>query len=65
MWTEARILASFEGWLPETFAIEAEFRSPLRIPGRARLWSGRREEGWRFRLGSPDGERTHALGSIS
>ena len=65
MWTKARILASFEGRVPDVFSIETEFRSPLRIPGRARLWSGRRDRGWAFRLESPDGERAHALGSIS
>jgi acyl dehydratase len=64
MWMKARCLAAFEGWVPETFAIEADFKSPLRIPGRARLWSARRDGGWSFRLASPDGERAHVLGSI-
>jgi acyl dehydratase len=65
MWTKARCLAAFDGWLPPAFTIETEFKSPLRIPGKARLWSGRRGGGWAFRVESPDGERTHAVGSIS
>ena len=59
-----RCLASFEGRVPETLTVEAEFKSPLRIPGRATLRSGRREGGWAFRLESPDGERAHLIGSV-
>jgi acyl dehydratase len=65
MWTKARCLAAFEGRVPETFAIEADFKSPLRIPGRARLRSGRRDNAWVFRLESPDGEHTHLVGTLA
>jgi acyl dehydratase len=65
MWTKARSLAAFDGRLPGTYAIEAEFRSPLRIPGRARLRSGRTDGGWAFRVEGPDGERVHLTGSLS
>lgn len=65
MWTKARCLAAFEGRTPAELTVDAEFRSPLRIPGRARFLSGRREDGWAFRVGAPDGERVHLLGSIS
>ena len=65
MWTKARCLAAFEGRLGESFAIDAEFRSPLRIPGRARFLSGHRNGGWAFRVEAPDGDRTHLVGSIS
>ncbi|MFL5782950.1 MAG: MaoC family dehydratase [Thermoleophilaceae bacterium] len=65
MWTKARCLAAFDGRVPATYAIEAEFRSPLRIPGRARLRSGRDGDGWAFRVESPDGERVHLTGSLS
>ena len=64
MWTKARCLASFEGRVPETPTVGAAFKSPLRIPGRAMLLSGRRDGGWAFRLESPDGERTHLIGSL-
>jgi len=64
MWTKARCLASFEGRTPETFTVEAAFKSPLRIPGKATLRSGRRDGGWAFRLESPDGERAHLIGSL-
>jgi hypothetical protein len=65
MWTKARCLAAFEGRIPDAFVIEAEFKSPLLIPGRARFLSGQRGDGWRFRVESPDGERKHVIGSIS
>ena len=65
MWTTAHCVAAFEGWLPEVLEIATEFRSPLRIPGRARLRSGRTESGWAIRVESPDGERAYVVGEIS
>jgi len=65
MWTKARCLAAFEGRTGKRCAIEAEFKSPLRIPGRVHFRSGRRGEEWRFRVEAPDGERVHLVGSIS
>jgi acyl dehydratase len=65
MWTKARCLAAFEGRTADAFAIEAEFKAPLRIPGRARLLTGRREDGWAFRVEALDGARTHLVGAIS
>jgi acyl dehydratase len=65
MWTKARCLVAFEGRIRETYAIDVEFKAPLRIPGRARFLSGHREDGWRFRVEAPDGDRIHLLGSIS
>jgi hypothetical protein len=65
MWTKAKCLAAFEGRTGETFTIDAEFKAPLRIPGRARLLTGREADGWRFRLESPDGARAHIVGTIT
>jgi acyl dehydratase len=65
MWTKARCLAAFEGRTGETYEIDAEFKSPLRIPGRVHFRSGRRGDSWRFRVEAPDGERQHLIGSIS
>ena len=65
MWTKARCLAAFEGRTGETYTIDAEFKAPLRIPGRVHFRSGRRGEEWRFRVEAPDGERVHLVGSIS
>src|SRR3954469_290887 len=50
MWTKARCLAAFEGRTGETYEIDAEFKSPLRIPGRVHFRSGRRGDSWRFRV---------------
>ena len=65
MWTKARCLAAFEGRTPEKFSIEAEFKSPLRIPRRARLLSAHSGDGWRFRVESVDGEHRHLIGAIA
>jgi hypothetical protein len=65
MWTKARCLAAFEGRIGDTYAIEAEFKAPLRIPGRARFLSGRPNGDWSFRVQAPDGARRHVVGFIS
>jgi len=59
MWTLGRTLASVDGRLGPAHTSTAEFRAPLRIPGRARLLSAPREAGWDLALESPDGERRH------
>ena len=65
MWTKARCLAAFDGRAGPRYTVEAEFRSPLLIPGRAHLRSGRSDGGWAFRVESPDGERVHVVGRVS
>jgi acyl dehydratase len=65
MWSKARCLAAFDGRTGETFTIDAQFKAPLRIPGRVRLLTGRSDDAWRFRLESPDGARAHLVGSIA
>jgi acyl dehydratase len=65
MWTKAHAIAAFEGRIPESHVVEVEFRSPLLVPGRARLRTGAREGGWAFTLEDPDGERMHLTGSIA
>jgi acyl dehydratase len=65
MWTKARCLASFEGRLPAAYAIEIEFKAPLRIPGTARFLSAGADGSWSFAVESVDGEHEHASGSIS
>ena len=59
MWTYARALASLDGRLARAHTATAEFRSPLRIPGRARLRTAAREGGWELVLESSDGEHRH------
>ena len=62
MWMKARCLAALEGRLGEALDATVEFRSPLRIPGRARLRLASRDRRFGFALESPDGERTHLVG---
>jgi hypothetical protein len=60
MWMKARCLAALEGRLPESFAVEVEFRRPLGIPGKA----GFAARDGRFALTTPDGEKSHVLGKM-
>jgi len=65
MWMKTRCLAALEGRLRDAYAATAEFRSPLGIPGRARLRLASDDGGWRLALERPDGERIHMTGSIA
>ena len=65
MWTTARSLAAFEGWTPDAFTLETEFKSALRIPGKATLRSRREAGGFGFRVESPDAERAYVLGRLT
>jgi acyl dehydratase len=65
MWMKARCLAAFEGRLPKTFAVEARFTAPLRLPAKARfaeLPAGERE--WQFALWTDASEKPHVVGAI-
>jgi hypothetical protein len=64
MWTLAHALASLEGRLPESTAVQAEFRAPLPIPGRARLLWAIGAEGWEVGVESLDRERRHLEVSV-
>ena len=60
MWMKARCLAALEGRLPESFAVDVEFRRPLGIPGKA----GFAARDGRFALTTPDGEKPHVFGQV-
>ena len=59
MWTLARSLATLDGRLGDRHTAQAEFRAPLRIPGKARLRLGGGDGDRRLALESPDGEHRH------
>jgi acyl dehydratase len=65
MWTYARALASLDGRLAPAHTAAVEFRAPLRIPGRARLRTAPRDDGWGLVLESVDGERRHLELSVT
>ena len=64
MWMKARCLAALEGRLAPEFAVDAEFRSPLRIPGTARLATRARDGGWDFALRPAADGRPHVSGKV-
>lgn len=64
MWMKARCLAALEGGLPDAYEARAEFRRPLRIPGRAQLRVARRGDGFDYALEPPDGDRAHLTGTV-
>ena len=59
MWTYAKALSSLGGRLSERHVSHAQFRAPLRIPGRAKLLTQRSGNGWMLALDSPAGEHRH------
>ena len=65
MWTKARCLAAFDGRLPDAFAIEIEFGSPLRRPATVRFRSARSGDGFAFEVAGRDGEHRHAVGTLT
>ncbi|HSI79164.1 MAG TPA: MaoC/PaaZ C-terminal domain-containing protein [Solirubrobacterales bacterium] len=63
MWSKARCLAALEARLPDAYEAAVEFRSPLRIPTRARFRLGQADRGYRFALEPTSGsERPYLQG---
>ena len=65
MWMKARCLAALEGRLPAAQRVEASFKAPLKIPGKAAFGAEGDDGGWRFALLRPGGDKPHVLGSVA
>jgi acyl dehydratase len=64
MWTKARCLAALEGELPEAFAVDVRFRSPVSIPGSVSFECDRHDHELRFALRNPTHEELHLAGEL-
>ncbi|MCD2188848.1 MaoC/PaaZ C-terminal domain-containing protein [Actinomycetospora soli] len=56
MWSKARVLAALAGRTDEAVTVDAVFRSPLRIPSKAFLYTAATKDGWDAALRSKKGK---------
>ncbi|WP_018333138.1 MaoC/PaaZ C-terminal domain-containing protein [Actinomycetospora chiangmaiensis] len=56
MWSKARVLAALAGRTDEAVTVDAVFRSPLRIPSKAFLYTAATQDGWDAALRSSKGK---------
>ena len=64
MWTHARLLAALEARLPDAYAVEAAFRRPILLPGRAGAWWRPDEDGWRAAVTTADGTKPYLTARV-
>ena len=64
MWTMARILASLAGELPDSYAVEVSFRSPIVLPAAVGFTCRALEEGTELWVHSRDMQCTHLRGCV-
>lgn len=66
MWTQARALACLLPPEPlHAACLETEFKTPLFLPGRAKLWSARFATGARFEVRDAQGVKPHLRGQLT
>jgi acyl dehydratase len=65
MWLVARTLAAFEGRLPASFELTAAFKTPVLLPARVELRSGRPGGDWNFRVCDAETGKPHLAGTIT
>ena len=64
MWTKARCLAALEGRLPAGYAVEVNFRSPVRLPSTVEFSAHREQESWHVSVHDPRSGRGHLTGEV-
>ncbi|KAA9161148.1 hypothetical protein FPZ12_015470 [Amycolatopsis acidicola] len=66
MWTKARVLAAFEGRLPDTYTVDVRFKLPVLLPAKVAFTSWRNTDGgWAFELWNARKPKPHLEGTIS
>ena len=64
MGTVARVLAAFEGRLPDAVAVDVAFRKPILLPGTVTLASEPAHGGWDVAVRGRRGDALHLVGSL-
>ncbi|GGM58039.1 hypothetical protein GCM10012275_31560 [Longimycelium tulufanense] len=64
MWTKAHCLAAFEGRLPASFTVDAQFKTPILLPSKVAFWASREGEGWSFGVHDAKKGKPHLSGSV-
>ncbi|HVV13995.1 MaoC family dehydratase [Amycolatopsis sp.] len=65
MWTKARVLAAFEGRLPDAYTVDVRFKLPVLLPAKVAFTSWRTGDGWAFELWNAKKPKPHLEGTIS
>lgn len=65
MWSKARCLAAIQDGLPETYAVEVEFKRPVLLPGKVAFGSVTDADVTRFTLRRPKDGKSHLDGTVS
>jgi acyl dehydratase len=66
MWSKARCLAALQGHLPEAFAVEVEFKTPIRLPSKVAFVSRSDDGGrWSFALHDARSGKPHLEGTLT
>jgi len=65
MWTKARCLAALQGHLPEVFAVQVDFKLPVRLPAKVAFASWIEDGGRRFALHDARSGKPHLYGAVN
>jgi acyl dehydratase len=65
MWSKARCLAALDGRLPEAFAVEVAFKTPVRLPAKVAFASWSEDERRRFALHDARSGKPHLDGTLT
>ena len=65
MWVKARALAALEGELPDAFAVDVRFKTPLAIPARVVFFSRRKSEDRTFSVKDAKSGKPHLEGTVT
>ena len=64
MWTMARCVAALDHRLPDSFTVQASFRAPILLPATVAFGHTDTDEGIRFSVSGPHGQRNHLEGLV-
>lgn len=64
MWTHARALAALEHRLPERYAVQVRWTSPIMLPATVNYGAAASDIGWNLGVFARSGEKAHLVGEI-
>jgi acyl dehydratase len=65
MWSKARCLAALEGRLPDRYAVDVQFKSPILLPATVAFSATPADRGWTFALHGASSGRPHLKGTLA
>jgi acyl dehydratase len=64
MWLKARTLATLEGRLPDAYAVEVAFKTPVLLPSTVSIATGQDGDGWTLDVRNARSGKPHLHGHI-